>query len=190
MLHAIDPLALVLAPVRVRVHAMPMLLIKLVVSLILAPILPHVVPVAVHHSVLEAALEVATVAPLEAAVPAHLIIAPLARVLGPIRPVVHSLALLNAVLKVTMVVAAIAPHLNALAILLVMGRHFRGFIQSLKVVLDVEADVLSEDAKVRLAVLLPEALIDFIGVRCTEHAQTTGLSIDPVALEGAPIGPN
>ena len=167
-----------------------MLLVESIVAFVLATILPDIVAVAVHDSILEAALEVAPIAPLEAAVPAHLIIAPLARVLGSVGPVVDALTLFHTVLKVAVIVAAIAPHFDALAILLVVRRHFRGSIKGLKVVLDVEANVLSEDAKVSLAILLPEALIDFVGVRCAEHAQTTGLSIDPVALESATIGPN
>ena len=61
MLHAIDPLAAVLATVRVGVHALAVLLIKLVVPLILPAVLPHIIAIPVHHAVLEAALKVAAI---------------------------------------------------------------------------------------------------------------------------------
>ena len=55
--------------------------------------------------------------------------------------------------------------------------------------MDIEADVLSEDAKVRLTVLLPEAFIDLVRVRCSEHAKSASLAVDPVAFECASIWP-
>ena len=77
MLHAIDPLALVLAAVRVGVHPLPVLLVELVMTLIFATVLPHVVSISVHHTVLEAALEVSAIGPLEASSATHLVVAPL-----------------------------------------------------------------------------------------------------------------
>ena len=191
VLHAVHPLASVLAPVRVSVGAFSMLLVKLVVSFVLAAVLPDIVTVAVHHSVLERTLEVASIGPLERTVAAHLVIGPLARVLGTIGPEVDAKTLLHTIFKVTVIVASIAPHLDAFAILLVLPGDFGARFDRIEVRLDICAEVLSEDAKIGLAVLLPEAFVNFSrGGRRPEHSNSARLSIDPVAFESAAIGPN
>lgn len=167
-----------------------MLLVKSVVTFILATILPDVVSDTVHYSVLEQALEVATISPLETAVATHLVVGPRADVLGPISPKVNSFAFLHSIPEVSMVVAAIAPYFNSLAILLILSGDFRLRLDGIEVILDVETNVLTEDAKVGLSVLLPESFINFVRLRGTEHSKTTSLSIDPVAFEGASIRPD
>ena len=119
----------------------------------------------------------------------HLIVAPLARVLGAVGPEINAVAFLHAIFEEAMVVAAIRPDLDAFAILLIVRCDLAGLVERLQVILDIEADVLSEDAKIGLTVLLPEAFIDFVRVRCSEHAKSAGLSVDPVALECATIWP-
>lgn len=89
-----------------------------------------------------------------------------------------------------MVVAAVAPHFNSLAVLLILSGDFRLGLDSIKVVLDVEANVLTEHTKVGLSVLLPESFINFVRLRGTEHSESTSLSIDPVAFERASIRPD
>ena len=84
-----------------------MFLVESIVALILTTILPHIVAISVHDSVLELALEVATIGPLEAALSTHFIIRPHACVLGAVGPEVDTLALLNAVTEVSVVVASI-----------------------------------------------------------------------------------
>ena len=74
VLHAVDPLALVLATIRVGVRALTMLLVESIVALILAAILPDVVAESVHDAVLEGSLEVASIGPLEGAKAAHLVV--------------------------------------------------------------------------------------------------------------------
>ena len=57
--------------------------------------------------------------------------------------------------------------------------------------LNVEAEVLAEDTKICLPVLLPEAFIDLGGGGGgTEHADAARLAVDPVAFEGGAIGPD
>ena len=119
MLHAVDPLAPILATVRVRVRPISMLFIEPIIALILTAVLPHISPVSMHHAILERPLKVSTVGPLEASIATHLITGPLARVLAPISPKVDSFALFDACLEVSMIVAAITPHLDAFAILFV-----------------------------------------------------------------------
>ena len=74
MLHSFAPLALVATAVRVRVDTLAVLLVESVGALVLAPILPHIITEAVHHSILELTLEVAAIGPLEASETTHLII--------------------------------------------------------------------------------------------------------------------
>ena len=119
----------------------------------------------------------------------HLIVAPLARVFGAIGPEINAIALLHAVFEETVVVAAIRPDFDALAILLIVRCDLASLIERLQVVLDIEADVLSEDAEVCLTVLLPEAFIDLVRVWCSEHTKSAGLAVDPVAFECASIRP-
>ena len=97
-----------------------MFFVEAIVALVLAPILPHIVSIAVHHSILEGTLKVAAIGPLEAALTAHLISEPRARVFTAVGPKVASFAFLDTAEKVSMVVATITPHLNALSILLVL----------------------------------------------------------------------
>lgn len=102
-----------------------MLLVKSIVTFILAAILPNVVSDTVHYSVLEQALEVTAISPLEAAVATHLVVCPRADVFGPVSPKVDSFALLHSIPEVSMVVAAIAPNFNSLAVLLILSGDFR-----------------------------------------------------------------
>jgi hypothetical protein len=74
VLHSVDPLTTVLAAIRVGVSAFAVLLVKSVVALIHAAVLPHIVTKTVHNSVLKRALEVTTIGPLKAAMTAHLVI--------------------------------------------------------------------------------------------------------------------
>ena len=81
VLHSIDPLAAIFAPVRVRVYSFTVLLIESVMALVFAAILPDVVTEAMHDTGLEAASEEAAIGPLEAAFAAHFITRPTACVL-------------------------------------------------------------------------------------------------------------
>ena len=119
----------------------------------------------------------------------HLVVAPLARVLAAVGPEINAVAFLHAIFEETMVVAAIRPDLDALSILLIVRCDLAGLVERLQVVLDIEADVLSEDAEVCLTVLLPEAFIDLVRVWCSEHTKSAGLAVDPVAFECASIRP-
>lgn len=84
-----------------------MLLVEVIVTFIFASILPHIVPVAVHHSILEASLEVAAVRPLKASIATHFIIGPKACVLGAICPEIDTFSFLDSFLEVAVIVAAI-----------------------------------------------------------------------------------
>ena len=191
MLHSIDPIALILAPIRVGVRPKAMLLIELVVAFVATPILPHISAMAMHDSTLELALEVSTIGPLKASSTTHLILGPIASILTSIGPEVDSLALFLAIVKATQVVAAVTPHLNAFTILLVRHQPV-GVRLSAELALSIEIVndiVLAEDAEVGLLILLPDALENLI-VQGTEHADANGLPIDPVPLKGAIIRPN
>ena len=113
MLHAILPLAPILAPVRVRVGALSVLLVAQVVTFVAFAIWPHVDAVAVHNAVHEGTMEGAAVRPLEAAVAIHFIVAPHAYELGAIGPEVAPFALLHALIEQSIVKAAVGPNLNA-----------------------------------------------------------------------------
>ena len=91
-----------------------------------------------------------------------------------------------------MVIAAIAPHLNAFSILFVLCCRLGLLLQHVKVVHDVAVTLtLPEDAQICGTVLLPEALVDFIArLRCPVDPNTAGLAVNPVAFEGASIGPH
>ena len=164
MLHAVDPLAAVLASVRVSIRALTMLFVESIVAFVLATILPDVVTVAVHNSILEAALEVAAIRPLEAPSSAHFIVGPVASILGAVCPEVDAFSLLDAIFEVAVVVAAIRPNLDPFAILFVLCRYFGLSLNCVKVILDVKADVLTKDAQVCLSILLPEALINLFSL--------------------------
>ena len=97
-----------------------MFFVKAIVALVLAPILPHIVSIAVHHSILEGTLKVATIGPLEAALTAHLISEPRARVFTAVGPKVAPFTLLHSIVEVSMIVAAITPDLGAHTILLLL----------------------------------------------------------------------
>ena len=84
-----------------------MLLVESIVAFVLATILPDIVSVAMHNSILEAALEVAAICPLEAASSAHFIIGPMASILGAVGPEVNAFSLLDAIFEVAVIVAAI-----------------------------------------------------------------------------------
>mmetsp|Transcript_31300 Transcript_31300/g.38721 ORF Transcript_31300/g.38721 Transcript_31300/m.38721 type:complete len:295 (-) Transcript_31300:319-1203(-) len=192
VLHAIDPLSAILAPIRVGVRPLSMLFVKSVIAFVLAAILPDVVAVAVHDATLEATLEVAPVGPLEAASAAHLVVRPMPRILGAVCPKVHTFALLDTVLEVAVVVAAVGPHFDSFTILLVLRCDFRLRLDRVEVVLDIKTDVLTEDTQVRLPILLPEAFVNFLslGLGRAEDTQTACLPIDPVTFKAAAIGPN
>ena len=51
---------------------------------------------------------------------------------------------------------------------------------------------MAENTQLCRMVLLPEALVNFITfvMECSEHAQSEGLPIDPVALKRAPVRPD
>ena len=164
MLHTVDPIALILAPIRVGVRPKAMLLIELVVAFVATPILPHISTMAMHHSTLELALEVSTIGPLKATSTTHLILGPIACILTSIGPEVNAFALFLAIVEASQVVAAITPHLNAFAILLV-GHEPVGVRLGAELALPVEVVddiVLAEDAQVGLLVLLPDALENLV----------------------------
>ena len=192
VLHAVDPFAAILASVGVCVGALTVLLVKSIVAFVFAAILPDIMPVAVHHAILEATLEVAAIGPLEASCAAHFVIRPVTRILRTVCPEVNAFTLLDTVFEVSMVVATVGPDLDSLTILLVLRSDLRLRLNRVKIVLNVEADVLTEHAQIRLPVLLPEAFINFfcLRLRCAEHTQATGLSIDPVAFEAAAVRPD
>ena len=168
-----------------------MLLVKLVFAFVLTAVLPDVVAVAVHYSVLERALKVATVCPLEAPIATHFIVLPGAAVPAAIRPEVNADALFDAVLEETMIVAPIAPHFNPFSVLFVLGCHLGSRVKRINIILDVKTEVLSEHAQACLPVLLPETFVNFFSdARGSENAKATGLTIDPVAFERAAIWPN
>ena len=112
MLQAIHPLALVLAPIRIRVHAIALLFVLHVVTLISSPVLPLVNAMSVHDPVLETAFESATIRPCELPFALHFVIDPSAGVARAISPKVNSLPRLNAFLKLSQVVAALRPHFH------------------------------------------------------------------------------
>ena len=97
---------------------MTMLLIELVLAFVLTTILPHIVSVTVHHTVLELSLEVAAVSPLEATKAAHFITTPCSRVLTTIGPVVDTFTFFDPCAERAMIVASIAPYLDAFSVLL------------------------------------------------------------------------
>ena len=192
MLHAINPFTAILATVRVGVGSRAMLFVELVAALVFAAILPNVVSITMHHSILEATLEVATIGPLETPITAHLIVLPTSCVLWAISPEVDTFSFFDAIPENTMVVAAIGPDLNSLSILFILRRNLWSWLNRVKVILDVKANILTEDAQTSLAVLLPKSFIDIVRQVDwrAEDTQATGLPIDPVSFEGASIGPD
>ena len=103
-----------------------MLFVEAIVALVSAPILPHIVTVAVHHTFGELTLEVAAVSPLEAAVTTHLILEPRARVPAAVGPEVATFSLFDAIVEVSVIVAPVAPHFDAETILpLLQARQIR-----------------------------------------------------------------
>ena len=90
-----------------------------------------------------------------------------------------------------MVVAAIAPDLNAQPILLLLQTcNIRIAFNLVKIILDVRADVLSEDRQIGRSVLRPEAFIDLISWALrSEHSNATWLVVDPEAFKAALVGP-
>lgn len=191
MLHAVDPLAAVLAAVGVGVGTLAVLLVKLVVALVLATVLPDVVAMPVHHSVLKASLEVAPISPLEGSISTHLVVGPISGVLGAVSPEVDAHSLLDAILEVAVVVATVTPHLDALTVLLVLPCDLRTRLNRIQVVLDVRPEILSEHAQVRLAILLPKAFVNFSrGGGGPEDTDSARLPIDPVAFKGAAVWPD
>ena len=191
MLHAVDPLTAILGAVGVRVCAVTVLLIELIFTLVLTPILPDIVTIPVHHAILELALKIASVGPLEASVAAHLVVRPLAAVLAAVGPEVDAFTLLNTVLEETVIVASIAPYFDPLAVLLVLCRHLGSVLDRVKVILNVKANVLSENTKACLSVLLPETLVQFFSAhRGSEHSKSTSLAINPITFKRTAIWPN
>ena len=168
-----------------------MLLVKLVFAFVLTTVLPDVVAIAVHDPVLERALEVATVCPLEAPVATHFVVLPGAAVLATIGPKVNANAFFDAVLEEPVVIAAIAPHFYSLSVLFVLSCHLRSFFDRVKIVLDIKAKVLAEDAQAGLPVLLPKTFIDFFCSNGSpENAQAASLAIDPISFERARVWPH
>ena len=191
VLHAINPFATVLTAIRIRVSALTMLLIVLIVALVLSTILPYVGTKSMHYSVLERSLEVAPIGPLECSISTHFIVGPNASILTSIGPKVDTLSLFYSILEEAVIIATIAPYLDSFSILLLHGCHLWLWFDSFKVILDVKADVLTENAKVCVAVVLPEAFVYlFIGSGRTEHSQAHCLPIDPIALKWASILPD
>jgi len=192
VLHAVNPLAAILAPVGVGVGSFSVLLVESVVTFVLATILPHVVAETVHYSVLKRTLEVAAVGPLESAETRHFVGLPHARVLAAVRPVVASFALFDTVAETAVIVAAVAPDLNAQSILFLLNalRCFRLHFERIQVFKNVVAWVLTEYRKICLSVLLPKSFVSLATrLRCTKHANAPGLPVDPVSFEGAAVGP-
>lgn len=74
MLRTIYPLASITASIRISVRSGAVLFVESIFTLVFPAVLPYVVTIAVHDSVLEAALEVSAISPLEASVTAHLVI--------------------------------------------------------------------------------------------------------------------
>ena len=168
-----------------------MLLVKLVFAFVLTAILPDIVARAVHDTVLERALKVATVCPLEAPIATHFVVGPGAAVLAAIGPKVNTDAFFDAILEESVVIAAIAPYFDPLSVLFVLSCDLRSLFNRIKIVLDVKAIVLAEDAQASLPVLLPETFIDlFCGNGCSENAQATSLAIDPISFKRASVWPH
>ena len=192
VLHAVDPLAPIFTTVWVSVGTLTVLLVKSIVAFVFTAILPDIVSVAVHYTILEAALEVAAIGPLEASCAAHFIIRPVTGILRTVCPEVNAFALLDTVFEVSMIVATVRPDLNSFTILLVLRSDLWLRLYRVKIVLYIEANVLTEHAQIRLPILLPEAFIYFfcLRLRSAEYPQATGLAIDPVAFETATIRPN
>ena len=138
---------------------MTLLLIGLVLTFVLATIWPHVLSVAVHHTVLEMTLKVAFISPLKVTKAAHIIIIPHSRVLTTIAPVEDTFALFFSSLVGAMIVASIAPYLDAFSVLVTLDTSLIRRCSLFKVCLDVISNVLSEYAQMSLTILLPKALV-------------------------------
>jgi len=166
-------------------------LVEFIFAFILATVLPNVISEAMHHSVLERTLEVATISPFEAAKSAHFILGPLSCVFTAIGPEVNAVFFLDSVSEISVIIATITPNFDTLSILFISIGYLGLSLESIQVVLDIEANILSEYAKIGLFILLPESFIDFFAIAwCSEHTETASLPIDPVAFEGALVRPD
>lgn len=185
VLHAIVPIAPILAAIRVSVGTLTMLLVVAIVPFIAATVLPDVNAMAMHDTVLEGALEVATIGPLEAAIAAHFVLAPHARVLGAIRPEVAAFSLLDALAEHAMVVAAIGPYFHTFPIALFnLTVEFTARLQVLQVLQYVIAHGLAEHAQIRQGIVLPEALVCLTAwLWSSEDTHAYGIAIYPIAFE-------
>ena len=168
-----------------------MFLVELIFAFIFATVLPNIIAEAMHHSVLERTLEVATIGPFETAIATHFILGPLSCVFTAISPEVNAFFFLDSVSEISVIIATITPYFDTLSILFISIGYLRLSLESIQVVLDIEANILSEYAQIGLFILLPESFIDFIAIAwCPEHSETASLAIDPVAFEGALVRPD
>ena len=125
MLHAVNPLSTIFASIRVGVGSLTMFLVETIVAFIFASILPNIMSMAMHDTILEATLEIAAISPLEASCATHFIVCPVSCILRAICPEVNAFTLLDTILEVAMVVAAVRPNLDSLTVLLVLSGDFR-----------------------------------------------------------------
>ena len=182
MLHAFFPVSSVFASVRVSVGTLSMLFVKSVISFILAAVLPNVVSISVHYTVLKHAFKISPIRPLKCTKSTHLVIYPLSRIFTSICPEVNTFTLFDSFLEIAMIVATITPYFDSFAILFLRRRCSTSLATLIYC-------WLPENAKVCCLVLLPVTFVNFIS-RCTEHTDSTNLSIDPVPFESAHIWPD
>lgn len=120
MLHSVNPLAAILTSIGVSVYTFAMLLVESVIALIFAAVLPYILTVAMHNTILEATLKISTISPLETASSTHLIVFPVPSVSRSVCPEVYPLAFFDTVFEKAVVIAAIGPDFNASTVLLVL----------------------------------------------------------------------
>ena len=192
MLHAFFPVSSVFTSVRVSVGTLSMFFVKPVISFILAAVLPNVVSISVHYTVLKHAFKISPIRPLKCAKSTHLIIYPLSRIFTAISPEINTMAFFHSFHEVAKIVASIAPNLNTFAILFILVNWGRGVHPThCKVLMDVMNTAHPEDTKIGWPILLPVAFKAFlVWFRCPKNSNASWLSIDPKALKCALVGPN
>ena len=159
-----------------------MFFVESIVALVLATILPHIISIPMHHTILEHPFKVPSIRPLEITEATHFVVHPLPRVLAAISPEVNTLTLLDPFLEVSVVVAAIAPNFDAFSILLFWRRRFTP--RSLLI-----DDRLPKHAEICRLILLPISLVDLVS-GCSEDPNANNLAVDPVSLKGGHVWPD
>ena len=192
MLCTVFPLSSILASIWVCICPFSVLLIHTIIAFISSAVLPHVVTVAMHDTVLEHPFEVSSVRPFEISKSTHLIIRPHARIFAAISPEINTMAFFHSFHKVAKIVTSIAPNLNSFAILFILVNWGRSVHPThCKILMDVMNTAHPENTEVGWSILLPVALKAFlVWFRCPKNSNTSWLSIDPKALKCALIGPN